>query len=222
LSNKSAQKERKPMPVNRTRRAGEHSTSADARERILNATMEVAHRYGYQGTTIARVSKEAGLPTGSVYWHFENKDLLLASLIERSFDHWRKATELLRPQPGETLSEHISRIYINSQPSRRVYSEDFWRMGVILSLEKSVPEQVSRSRFLSIRRHIREEFASWFHATLSEQTLSLNPQLPTQLAGFMLALLDGNAIAGASDEVIEGFGRLLGLSVIHLANSMSA
>lgn len=201
------------------RRPGEHSTSAATRERILDATMEVARIHGYQGTTIARVSKEAGLPTGSVYWHFENKDMLLASLIDHSFKKWVEVTETLRPHPDETVKEHISRLYIDPQSTRWVGGEDFWRLGVILSLEKSVREQVSRNRFISIRRRIREEFTSWFSTTLSPAAVDRNPDLPTQLAGFTLALLDGNAIAGASDEEIRDFSRMIGLSLIYLASS---
>lgn len=207
------------MSKSSTRRPGEHSTSAAARERILEATLTVTRLYGYQGTTIARVSKEAGLPTGSVYWHFDNKDKLLASLIDFSFEKWVKSTETLRPRPGETFREHVTRLYIAPQSTRWVGGEDFWRLGVILNVEKSAREQEARDRFILIRQRIRAEFASWFSLTLSPEALDRNPDLPSKLAGFTLALLDGNSIASASDEQTEDFSRMIGLSLIYLAES---
>ena len=72
----------------RPRRSGEHRTSAASRERILDAAFEVICDDGYSGATMAKVAKRAELPVGSVYWHFENKDLLLAALIETSFERW--------------------------------------------------------------------------------------------------------------------------------------
>ena len=65
--------------ANRPRRSGEHRTSAAARERILDAAFDVICEDGYSGATMAKVAKKAQLPVGSVYWHFENKDLLVAT-----------------------------------------------------------------------------------------------------------------------------------------------
>ena len=67
----------------RTRANGEQS-----RERILDAATEVATERGYDGTTISLVSKKSGLPPTSIYWHFTDKDDLIAAVIERSYQRW--------------------------------------------------------------------------------------------------------------------------------------
>ena len=69
--------------VRRTRANGEQS-----RQRILDAATEVATERGYEGTTISLVSKKSGLPPTSIYWHFADKDDLIAAVIERSFQRW--------------------------------------------------------------------------------------------------------------------------------------
>ena len=74
---------RNPVLRRRTRANGEES-----RRRILDAAAEVAGERGYEGTSIALVSEKCGLPASSIYWHFENKDDLIAAVIERSFDIW--------------------------------------------------------------------------------------------------------------------------------------
>ncbi|MGA9612430.1 MAG: TetR/AcrR family transcriptional regulator, partial [Mycobacterium sp.] len=73
----------------RTRANGEQS-----RQRILDAANEVATERGYEGTTISLVSKQSGLPPTSIYWHFADKDDLIAAVIERSFQRWLAALEL--------------------------------------------------------------------------------------------------------------------------------
>src|ERR1700753_386793 len=76
----------KDQPTRRKRADGELS-----RERILNAATEIAAERGYEGTSIALVSAKCGLPASSIYWHFKNKDDLIAAVIERSFADWLQA-----------------------------------------------------------------------------------------------------------------------------------
>lgn len=205
---------------NRPRRSGEHRTSAVTRERILDAALDVICEEGYSGATMAKVAKKAELPVGSVYWHFENKDLLLAALIESSFERWHSQVGSdQQPLPGETFEQHVERIFGGG---KQYYAADFWRLGVILSVEKSVREQVARERFLKIRQLQRAELTSWWEQILPSDLLNRNPGLPARLSGFTLALQDGNAIAGASGESIEFFRSMLTSSLIHLVSQAAA
>ena len=70
-------------PKRRRRPDGELS-----RARILDAATEIAAERGYEGTGIAAVSAKCGLPASSIYWHFKDKDDLIAAVIERSFQNW--------------------------------------------------------------------------------------------------------------------------------------
>ena len=65
----------KAQPARRKRADGELS-----RERILDAATEIAAERGYEGTSIGAVSKKCGLPASSIYWHFKDKDDLIADL----------------------------------------------------------------------------------------------------------------------------------------------
>ena len=77
------------MPPRTSRR---HKQGAESRERILDAALEIAAERGYDGTTIALVCEATGLPASSVYWHFTNKDALLAEVLEHSYTRWRCRT----------------------------------------------------------------------------------------------------------------------------------
>src|SRR4029079_3521345 len=80
----------KKQPAPRRKRAdGELS-----RERILDAATEIAAQRGYEGTRIVLLSKKSGIPHSSIYWHFKDKDDLIAAVIERSFGEWLIAWRL--------------------------------------------------------------------------------------------------------------------------------
>ena len=74
------------MPPRTSRR---HKQGAESRERILEVALEIAAERGYDGTTMALVTERSGLPASSVYWHFKNKDALLAEVLELSYTQWR-------------------------------------------------------------------------------------------------------------------------------------
>lgn len=201
----------------RTRRPGEHKSSAAVRARILETAFNVISKHGYSGTTMAKVATNAALPIGSVYWHFESKDLLLAAMIDESFLRWRNENaERNKPRPGESFEAHVTRIF--GSAATKYFAADFWRLGVILSVEKSVPEQTARDRFMKIRETQREELASWWGSTLPEPLLQHTPELPMKLSMFTLAMQDGNAIAGASGESLDDFQATLASCLIHLVS----
>ncbi len=56
---------------------------ARKRDRILDAAMKLLVEKGYTKTTMSRVARQAAVGRGTVYWHFESKDDLFFSLLER-------------------------------------------------------------------------------------------------------------------------------------------
>ena len=206
----------------RTRKHGEHKSSAAVRARILETAFSVISTHGYSGMTMAKVASMSGLPIGSVYWHFESKDLLLNAMIEDSFSRWHQETvERNQPRPNESFEEHVTRIFA-SATTPKYFAADFWRLGVILSVEKSVPEQTARAQFLNIRATQREELATWWRSILPSSLLKTMPQLPRNLSSFTLAMQDGNAIAGASGESLDDFQTILTSCLIHLVSQAKA
>ena len=92
----------RPQAAARKKRAN----GVESRQRILDAAVAIAGERGYEGTSIAAVSAKCGLPASSIYWHFKDKDDLIAAVIERSFEAWLTAVEL----PGEEVGTPRERI----------------------------------------------------------------------------------------------------------------
>ncbi len=62
-------------------RRTQEERSAQTRARLLDATIECLVRYGYNGTTTARVAEMAGVTRGAQVHHFGSKnDLVIAAL----------------------------------------------------------------------------------------------------------------------------------------------
>lgn len=51
-------------------------------ESVLMAALDLFAEKGYSRTTFSNIAKRIGMTRGAVYWHFENKEALLAALID--------------------------------------------------------------------------------------------------------------------------------------------
>jgi AcrR family transcriptional regulator len=166
----------------RTRANGEQS-----RQRILNAATEVATERGYEGTTISLVSKKSGLPPTSIYWHFADKDDLIAAVIERSFQRWLAALEL---PSGRGARERA--IELGTQVAKALLdAPDFLRLGLMLALEHRPVEPRAREMFLQVRDNAFHRFAQIVRDVAPE----LDEESVRLLTTYAIAGADGLFIA---------------------------
>jgi AcrR family transcriptional regulator len=158
-----------------------------SRERILDAATEIASERGYEGTSIGAVSAKCGLPASSIYWHFKDKDDLLAAVIERSFGTWLGAWHIPEngaPQErGASVAAQIAKALLDSP--------DFIRLGLMLALERRPVEPRARTAFLRVRDQAYHVLSSG----MRELTPGLTDAQVHQLATYALAAADGLFIA---------------------------
>lgn len=163
------------------------SNGEESRRRILDAAVEVATERGYEGTSIAQVSKKSGLPASSIYWHFKDKDELIAAVIERSFGTWMAGWQV---PDGDSARDRITALAMQVAQTL-LESPDFLRLGLMLTLERRPVEPSARAMFLQVREHAR--------ISLVEATHELAPSLPDQavdlLVTYAMAGADGLFIA---------------------------
>ena len=57
------------------------------RQRIVNESINLFLRKGFQGTTMEDVTDAVNLTKGAIYWHFKSKDHLVETILEE----WEKA-----------------------------------------------------------------------------------------------------------------------------------
>ena len=76
----------------------------ESRRKIVDAAAALMAERGFAGTSIAAVSKRSGLPSGSIYWHFESKEALLGAVVEEGARRWFDAlpgSDSLPSDPAE-------------------------------------------------------------------------------------------------------------------------
>jgi AcrR family transcriptional regulator len=56
------------------------------RQQILDAAAACFVREGFHGTSIAKISKAAGMSPGHIYHFFESKEAIIGALVERKLD----------------------------------------------------------------------------------------------------------------------------------------
>lgn len=168
-----------------------------SRTRILDAAAEIAAERGYEGTSISLVSERSGLPASSIYWQFQNKDQLIAAVIDRSFQTW--VDQLGDPDhlPADRSAADTLRAAMQRTGTALTNAPDFLRLGIMLVLERRPDEPTARTKFLELRRST--------HANTVRLYETLFPELTDDgrhhLATFTLAGADGILVAHEIEHI---------------------
>jgi AcrR family transcriptional regulator len=187
-----------PRAQRRTRANGQQS-----RERILDAATEVATERGYEGTTISLVSKKSALPPTSIYWHFADKDDLIAAVIERSFQRWLAALDLPDTKPAREWAMELG-----TQVAKALLdAPDFLRLGLMLALEHRPVEPRAREMFLEVRDRAFHRF----EGIVREVAPELDDEGVRLLTTYAIAGADGLFIAKEVGGDSVDLVKLLGL-----------
>ena len=79
-----------------------HSLSAMSKEQIISCLIEVFRRYGYEGTTLVRLSQATGLNKASLYYHFPKGKEEMAEAALDQIDRWLETEILVLLRQSET------------------------------------------------------------------------------------------------------------------------
>lgn len=191
-----------------------------SRDAILDAAAKIAGERGYDGTSIKLVSELSGLPPSSIYWHFANKDDLLAAVIDRSFKAWSTALDQAEPAPADATNEERMVHGLRQECVRVMTHPDFLRLGLMLLLERRPVEAAARRRFhdsrMEIHNRVTVGYARMFPA--------LTPPQVRQLVRLTFASVDGLFIAAISEPELDLTAEfeVLGLAIVSAARSLTA
>jgi AcrR family transcriptional regulator len=168
-----------------------HKQGDESRLAILDATLAIAAERGYDGTTVALVTEATGLPASSIYWHFGNKDKLLAATLEHSYRRWRTTAPTWdkRVEP-EALRERIESRFQRAARAL-TQSPEFWSLGLMLTLQQRVKEPAARRLYTEVRHETEVAIRDWWHEVISDDADAADPELCTRLARFHMMLMDG-------------------------------
>lgn len=180
-----------------------HKTGIESRQRILQVAFEIAAERGYDGTTLAEVTKRAGVPPSSVYWQFENKDELLAVVVEEYYREWLASQASWLSEMPPVAGEDSVDFIMDGLAYGVVHQPQFQRLGIMLSLEQRVVELAARARFRAIRAEVSDAMAAWWMQALPERLGEHRERLARDLVIFLIALSDGLLVHARIDEDLD-------------------
>jgi AcrR family transcriptional regulator len=195
-----AARKKRAVPAVRRKARRTRAHGEESRQRILDAAAEIASERGYDGTSIALVSERSGLPASSIYWHFEDKDHLIAAVIESSFDRFlRGASAWAPPKAGADRRELFSTA-IRRTAKALADAPDFIRLGLMLALERRPEEATARTMFLQVRAQAYKQVLASCEAFFAGEVDVTGVRA---LATLAMASADGLFIAHEIDDGVD-------------------
>jgi AcrR family transcriptional regulator len=173
--------------------------AGDSRSRILDAALELMAEQGYSGTSISMVCRRSGLPPSSTYWHFGNKEGLLAATVEHGAGQWLAA--MPRWEQLEGSAEDRLRAMLQNAAASLADRPAFMRILILLPLEREMDQQ-SLDLVRTVRHRAAAGFRHAFRELLDRTDVDGGPAETycADLARFALSVVDGAFVAYEIDR----------------------
>ena len=115
----------------------------DTREKILETAMRLFSSQGFGNTSLSQVAKEAQVSKALIFWHFENKELLFRTAIQRALEPY--FINVLDDLEGLDEVEQVRRLIdeYHAFVSKNVHSVRFF-LGLLLRDEKHPDDVIGR------------------------------------------------------------------------------
>lgn len=164
-----------------------------SRRKIVEAAAALMAERGFAATSLAAVSQRSGLPSGSIYWHFESKEALLGAVLEEGTRRWFDALPVgdnLPSDPAERATAVLEAVVTSLQQH-----PEFLRLLLVIALERREVDATS----LAVIRRVRALALDRTRALLRMSLDAFDPQiaqrLAAQFAPFVLCVADGAFVA---------------------------
>lgn len=131
---------------------GVSKDSAQAREKIIDAAIELFARQGYKGASTEKIAAQAGYGQATIFFHFKTKEGLLRACLGRAREHLteptrktggpRNTVEMLREIDARFADDKIAAFFarmitelIDDEALRPIYAEMHADLRELLSQE---------------------------------------------------------------------------------------
>jgi AcrR family transcriptional regulator len=178
----------------------------DARDKILETATRLFSTQGYGSTSLSQVAKEARVSKALIFWHFENKERLFQSALQRSLEPY--FVNVVGQLDGLDEAGQIHRLIDLFYEFVREHMQSIrFVLSLILREEKQPDDPVARvSELFRIFRNLLNDilesgrqkgvFRSDIHPA-SEASLIM-----CALAGALVQRFIGSDFSGESENVV--------------------
>ena len=186
---------------------GQKAPEEHRRKDILRAAYEVASRHGVEAVTVRAVAGRAAVSHGTVLFHFNRRDQLIASLLENVLD---ETTVLRVPAEVERLTLPAERLRallraemdrLSSDPRHFRLFLEYWALGVRhATIRRKVSAALDR-----YRKAVRDTAESVPHAGATKRRRAarrprtFSSSTPDGVAAVAVSLIHGCALQAVID-----------------------
>jgi AcrR family transcriptional regulator len=101
--------------------AARRARGVESRLRLIDAATDLIGERGYRGASVNDICRRAGVAKTALYWHFDDKEGLLAAVLDALAGRWIEELQkraYQRPLPHERLTELVDgwREILEQQP----------------------------------------------------------------------------------------------------------
>lgn len=110
----------------------------ESKKRIIEAAIKVFSRYGYRGTTMRMIAKEAKISIGGVYLYFKNKDELFLFLIKEKLTELdERITPIIEDtsNPTRALRDYIKAAIQSASENRELIMLHGKELGITFGID---------------------------------------------------------------------------------------
>lgn len=99
------------------------------RAQVLDAAAKCFNNEGFHSASMSSIASEAGMSVGQIYRYFENKEAVIAAIVEQKLAEWSKRMAEVRARNGDLLEEmmEVARFHIEKvvAPEQAALSLEF-------------------------------------------------------------------------------------------------
>jgi len=181
--------------------------NVDTRTKILETATRLFSTQGYSNTSLSQVAKEAQVSKALIFWHFENKETLFRTALQRTLEPY--FINVVDDLEGLSETDQIRRLVDEYYAfvSRNVYSVKFF-LSLILREEKHPDDLVGHMS--ELQRVYRNLLADIIDSGRQKGLFrdSVNPPLDaglimTALHGILVQGFMGNAAPESSEALLQ-------------------
>jgi AcrR family transcriptional regulator len=165
----------------------------ESRRKIVEAAAALMAERGFAGTSIAAVSRRSGLPSGSIYWHFESKEALLGAVVEEGARRWFDALPGSDRLPGDPADRATA--VVDAVVASLEQHPEFLRLLLLIALERREVDTTSLAVIRRTRGLALERIRKVLFVLLESFDRTLAERVAGEFAPFVLCLADGAFVA---------------------------
>jgi len=162
--------------MDKTNQQAEKILKADrTRQKLLDVSLDLFSKHGYEKATMRSIAKAAGLAPGAAYYHFETKEHIIQAFYEKSYEEHLPIVEKVLAEEKEFQKRLSGAVKAHMQ-----IAEHYHEISKIL-LTTAINPDHPLSPFSAASRAVRDKNIEVFRRVLEGTTTPIPEKLKEKL-----------------------------------------